>query len=235
MIVTVFILAFILSMPLLRNSYVFDDDMVFLIVLIGGAILVFFMVIDIRNQRQWIRDTAQIEIILDKEVADQFNENRKKKIKDFFIGGFAFLLPLILIFLVVVIVTSARELIIVGLVSIALYILIQFMRIFLKKKSDLIPVFLLSEIGMIYIKDYSIWGDKWSGTWLDEIDLMAKEDGNRILMIRILTTSRVGDFSKSYKIEIPNHSITNTEDLISRIKAANQRNRYKRLRDKMYK
>lgn len=234
-ILMVFILAFIISLTLLGNDYVFDDDLAFLVVLIGVAILSFSMVIDIRNQRQWIRDTAEIEIILDKEVANQFNKIRKNKIKDFFIGGFAFFLPLILIFLIAVIMTSARELIIIGLVSIALYILILFMRKFLKKESDQIPVFLLSEIGMIYLKDYLIWGDKWSGTWLDEIDFLFKEDGNCMLMIRTVTTGRFGDDRKSYKIEIPYQSITDTNDLVIRIKAANQRNRYKRLRDKLHK
>ncbi len=232
---TVFFLVWIVSLTFVVSEYESFDDTVFLIVVIAMTILAILMVIDIRNQRQWIRDTAEIEIILDKARVEKFNENRKKKIKDFLIGGTAFMLPLVLIFLVAAIMTSARELIILGLFFIPLYVLIKITQKILKKESDHTQVFILSEVGMIYLKDYVVWGDQWSGSWIDEISTQATRDGGSVLMIQSVSTNRFGDFFKTYHIDLPDHSVSDLDDLVSRIKTTNGRNRYRRRRDKALK
>lgn len=227
--------AFALNLVLIMVYYEPNEDTAVMVFAIWVSIIIFAMVIDIRNQRQWIRDTAEIEILLDKEVVEKFFKSRKKKIKDFVIGGFAFLLPLILIFLVAAVITSARELTMVGLVVIPLYFLTRMMRKILYRKSDSIPTFILSEVGMIYVTDYLIWGDRWSGSWIDEITTQAAPDGGSVLMIRSITTNRFGDFFKTVQIELPNHTVSDLADLIGRIKLSNGRNRYRRIRDKAAK
>lgn len=228
------LLIFLLSLILVMTFYELNEDAVFLIFVLWISILIIAMVIDMRNQRQWIRDTAEIKILLDKEAVEKFTGSKKEKIKDIVIGGFAFLFPLILIFLVAVIITSAREMIMIGLVAIPLYFIIRVMRKRVYKESDLIPTFILSEIGMIYITDYLIWGDRWSGSWIDEIKTQATTDGGSVLMIRSVSTNRFGDVFKTVQVELPNHSVSDLQNLIDRIKESNGRNRYRRLREKAH-
>ena len=219
-ILTIFVLVLVIQMvtdPLgEKDLTVFIGIIMTLLILLG--------VVELNNQRRWIKQTVVIRLRPNQEEVALAQRSKTDFDKTWIYGLIAISFPILasVIILGLIIEPLIIFLLSFGLVAASVIWLVS-RRVnvnFMKKEPEII----LSKVGMIYIHECILWADHFGSRWIESGQVESSE-GKTKLILKIGKAYRYMTTYKTYTLFIPTMSVSEVSNLLMDILSSSVRSR----------